>query len=217
MTEDSARPGRIDRDALREMHARSMSLAAMAAHFGVTRERVRQVVKELGLKSRLEMIKERNNAILHDAASDTATDEELAEKYGISLAMVGLIRRQNGFSATEYRKERLAEAVKRVREGVSIRAAAHEFSVSPGTLTQHLDEEGVKSRHGRWGALAHRETMIPKMRAQGKGWDEILHTLSEYEKRTIRYETLRIWMRLHLPTIDMPETTQPSGPSEHAD
>jgi hypothetical protein len=57
--------------------------------------------------------------------------------------------------------------------------------------------------------------MIPKMRAQGKGWDEILHTLSEYEKRTIRYETLRIWMRHHLPNIDMPDSTLPSGPSTH--
>jgi transposase len=196
--------GRVDRDALRRMHAQKMTLRAMSEELGVSRERVRQVIRKMGLKSKLQMIKERNTAILEESASGNATDEELAAKYDVSPASIALIRRQHGFGATEYRSERLLSAIQAVMDGMSIRMAASEYGVSPGTLAGRLDKTGVKSTYGRWGALKHRYDVIPEMLRDGKTWHQIIDRLSEIERRKIRYETLRIWIANHLVDIDMP-------------
>lgn len=206
MSEEAPPPapgGKVDRDELRRMHEQDLSFSEIAAHFGVSRERIRQIAKELELKPRLQIIAERNAQILSEA-SETLSDEELAAKHNISAAMVGLIRRQNGCSATQFRNQRIQEAIKRVKEGLSIRAAAEEFFISPGTLSARLDEEGISSHHGRWGALEHRREVIPKMLEEGASWEDILGRLKEIEKRKIAYGTLRIWVHNHLPGISMP-------------
>ncbi|RYD52520.1 MAG: hypothetical protein EOP83_23140 [Verrucomicrobiaceae bacterium] len=202
---DDAQGGRVDREAVKTMYAKKMTLRAMSDELGVSRERIRQIIGELGLKSKLQMIQERNAAIMEESAKGNVSDEELALKYDISAASIALIRRQHGFGAAEHRAERLAEAMKAVQGGMSIRMAASEYEVSPGTLAGRLEKTGVKSTYGRWGALKHRYQVIPQMINDGHNWNDIIARLTEIEKRKIRYETLRIWINNHLPDIDMPD------------
>lgn len=211
--DDAPDGGRVDRDALRQMHSQNMTLRAMSDALGVSRERVRQVIRKMGLKSKLQIIQERNAAILQESAAGNVTDEELSAKYDISPASIALIRRQHGFGAAEYRSERLLSAIQAVMDGMSIRMAASEYGISPGTLAGRLDKTGVKSTYGRWGALKHRYDVIPQMRQDGHSWHDIIVRLTEIEKRKIRYETLRIWVANHLVDIDMPGSDDPKDQS----
>lgn len=198
--------GRVDREVVRQMHEQRIKLSVMAAHFGVTRERIRQVIKEMELPSRLDMIRERNAQIvvqtlasLKDETGEDRPDDEIADENGISTAMVGLIRRQHGLSATDIREQRIKRAIQMVKDGSSIRAAALACTISAGTLTQRLEEQNVQTRHGRWGALDHRLKLIPEMRDRGETWEAIVEEIGKREKRALKLETLRAWVKKHLP------------------
>lgn len=181
---------------IHRMHGEDMSRAAMSGHLGISRERVRQLVAELDLESRLETIHRRNQNLIADAGK--LDDEALAAKYNVSVSSVGLILRNAGISTSEGRKARLEEAIRQVKNGTSIRQAAMANEISPGTLAEHLDAAGVKSTHGRWGALAHRFDIIPEMLGKGASMADILDRLRTVEKRDLREQTLRIWIREHL-------------------
>lgn len=181
------------------MHGQEMNLSAMSGVLKLSRERIRQLIDELGLPSRLEMIRRRNEAIIRDAEKPM---EELATKHGISVPMVALVLRRAGKSQeakrVEERNARIQEAIKLVAEGMSIRAAAIKCDIAVTTLSTHLDETDVKSAYGRWGALDHRKEVIEDMLARGEGTDQILKRLEEIEKRSVRFESLKIWAREHL-------------------
>lgn len=180
------------------MHAQDMSLSVMSNNLhNLSRERIRQLVVELGLKPRLQVIQERNAAIM--AEPDDADDEELGAKYGISAAMVGLVRRSNGVSVSADRKRRLEAAIEDVdKRGVSIRQAAMKHDIAPGTLSRHLKERDIGSRHGRWGALEHRRELIPKLIAEGKTRREIVEAVEAVELKSVKYETLNVWAKENL-------------------
>ncbi|RYD61891.1 MAG: hypothetical protein EOP83_15970 [Verrucomicrobiaceae bacterium] len=192
--------GRIDHDEMRAMHEQGLTLKAIGDHFGVTRERIRQVAKELGLKPRLELIRERNLRVL--AAPAELTDSELADKMGLTKAIVSAIRRQSGLSFQRARRDRFKPAVDAVSGGMSIRQAAQRYNMSAMTFSKYCDEAGVESTHGRWGALKHRAEIVPDMLAQDKDWPDILASLSQIEKRDVQLQALKAWLATNIPELD---------------
>lgn len=191
---------RIDPDKLIEMHESGLSLREIGDHFGVTRERVRQVAKQMGLKPRIIALKERNRKVL--AAARKSSDSEVANKLGISKNIVALVRRKNGMSWQDMRKERFKPAIQAVADGASIRQAASQFNMSPMTLSKYCDAAGVTTKHGRWGALQHRSTIVPDLLARGASWEEILETLSRLEKREVHLQTLKAWLTTNMPNLN---------------
>lgn len=196
---DTRRKSRIDTAVLKEMHEAGFSLREIGDHFGVTRERVRQVAKDLGIKPRLAALRERNAMVLREAKG--ASDAAVAEKLGLTKNVVAMIRRKNGLSYQALRRARFKPAIQAVADGQSIRQAAARFSMSPMTLSKYCEAEGVLTSHGRWGALQHRAKVVPDLLARGHSWDEILDTLSAIEKRDVHLQALKAWLNTNVPNL----------------
>lgn len=178
-----------EHDMLRRFDANE-SLEAIAKVYGLTRERVRQIVlphrtprNQTARARRAERIAEFTRLV--DAGKTT---KQIAEIMGVSAAYVNYLNTFAKFDVSrmtiEERLEMLRLAAK-VANGRSIRSVARGDHALAVKLGYFCEKEGIKSRHGRWRDFSGRDAVIRKARAKGLTCAKVAAAVAETEGRSI--------------------------------
>jgi len=172
------------------------SMAAVARRYGVSRERIRQIVRKAnivpptGIDARRALRDRVSELVL-----DGLTDQVIANHLGLTRLGVAADRRQMGLSEGGWRERRIELLRAGVEAGESIRQIAIKSNLHPTTLQCFAKRNGVVSLHGRHRDLSFRADLIRKWRDAGHTWEEIDTLLSEHEGRPNFRGAAYIWAK----------------------
>ena len=137
-------------------------LECIAATFGITRERVRQIAAKAGRTPRANVrrqsISKREDAIL-SMVRQGKTNRETAEALGLHIGMVRDVVSSSGLTAAkgtyaETRADDIAEAVRLIAGGMSMTKACTAVNLPRGAhylVSTAREKAGIPHQHGRWG------------------------------------------------------------------
>lgn len=220
---------RIPSDRNREILARHEAgeeHPSIAAAFGITRERVRQIVKKHGGKPRTEMRRDEFQVIVEAVKNlPPMSSAEAVAALGLSPhviwaaasdAGVKFLKRDSGTTAM------LASLAEKVRSGASFNAAANGDHALGTLLQRYCNEAGIKSQAPcRWTVDPDmRRRVVAEMRAEGRTWKDIAGVVAQNEGvRKIRGVTVHVWCEKHAPellSIKPPKKVKPPKPPRRA-
>ena len=198
----------IDRDAAIAMWAEGHTLQEVGNAFGVTRERIRQIVESSGAK-RSFSISSRKRQLRFDEATkmllNGSSVREIESRLGVSRNKLRGLRSILGMpvgrgAIQEHRKILWQSAIEAVAGGMSIRKAEDQYGIPRNRLSYLLRKIGIKSNaKSRWRDLSYRYDLIPQMLTQGATWDEIRHRCEEVEGVSYKgRQTFYNWAKKHL-------------------
>lgn len=150
-------------DKIVALYKSGRTLEAVGAIFGITRERVRQILKKRGVPSRHPVVKARNAKIVDDAKAGL-TMRELGARYGLSAATICKILQTNNVKAKRPPHPRkgkspylplYGEIIKTYQSGLSIVNTAAKFDVHWQTIRRILIRNDIPRRKpgGRYGQV----------------------------------------------------------------
>lgn len=196
----------------------------IAADYGITRERVRQIVKKAGGTPRHVQNDERFVSIVDAVASAPPglSMRELVSETGLdpdtirqaaSAAGVKIPRRHSDTTAM------LREMSEKVKAGESFNAASGGDHSLAALLQRFCEENGIKSMAPcRWTVDPEmRRRVIAEMRAKGETWKEIARVIAENEGvRSIGHVTVYAWVTRHAPELLQIKPPKPAKPERRA-
>lgn len=199
---------------------------SIAAAFGITRERVRQIVKANGRKPRTEMRRDEFEAIVEAVRNlPPMSSAEAVAALGFSYHIVWAAASEAGVKFRKRDSETtamLAELAEKVKAGASFNSAAGGDHALAGLLKRYCDENGIKtSAPCRWTVdPGMRRRVIAEMRAEGHSWDKIAAAISSNEGvRKIGGASIHNWVRNNAPylaAIKPPKKDKPSKPARRS-
>ena len=200
-----------------QRHVNGETLAAIAADFGITRERARQIVAGFAAKPKRAMVRDRNAEVLAAAKRENLTATEAAERFSISVATVYQIGRRAGhaFRRDLLREtERIAALAEQVRAGASIIGLAAGDSSTRGLLLEYCKRHGIKSLHGPHRDFEPRRAAIIAMRAEGCSWRDIADEVAVIEGIRVSTAAIYNWAYKYIGGMAMkaPRTKRPPQP-----
>lgn len=209
-------------DMLARFHS-GETLQSIGDHFGITRERVRQIVERNGAVPRYQQARIRRDQIVAAMRGEWLTSKELADRFGIDPASVLSIARDAGIKLpvrTREEEQDLAAFAERVKAGESIRAVSGGDHNLENRIKIYCAGKGIKSLHGPWRDLSHRYGIIRAGREAGKSWKELALEVSAIEKIAIKGAALYNWAQAHIDDIPQPprkprRAKRPARPYRH--
>lgn len=187
--------------AIRARFDRGETLQAIGDSYGLTRERVRQIVAKTGAEPRFVTFGKRRAEIAAAVKAENLSSDEAAARYGIGRGAVlaicsafGVVCRQDFL----WNSPEIAALADLVRGGMSIHMAAGHVHKVERLIWQYCQRNGIVSRYGRWHDRSPRVAMVQKMRAQGAGWEAIAAAVTELEGHHVGRAGLYMWVRNHL-------------------
>lgn len=165
------------------------TLTDIGKQYGVTRERVRQIVSREGVVPRSvikSMEMNERAARIKSLAAEGKWAREIAAELQMSESLVNVTARSYGFKVPRKgigrgKEEMLADIEAKVKAGMSLRQACKCNHTLEGMAGDYLRSIGVKPKRGRWRDFSARHAIIVKMRAQGAGWENICDVLEAVE------------------------------------
>lgn len=191
---------------------------AIGADYGMSRERVRQIVRAQGGVPRRTQIAGRHERIAEYLEQNWVTAQEAAERLGVHHAVIRQVAHKRDIAiprldfATEMKWRFL---VARVRAGASINSVAISAGECPATLQHHCDKAGVKSRAStRHSDHSHRPEMIRQLREQGLDWRDVGKEIARFENITLKNPagTIYGWACNNVPELVQPRVRLPKEP-----
>lgn len=179
----------------------------IARHYGITRERVRQIVAAHGGRARSAGNAEQR-ASLHAKIAEALetrwlTSQQASDEFGVSRAVIWKIARERGIEIErrEFADEmRLMFLAAKVRAGESIRSVAADQSEEK-RLYYYCELKGIKSKHGPHRDLSERASLLAQWRDEGLTWEECSKRLAEVDGREYGSITAYIWAKNHAPEL----------------
>jgi hypothetical protein len=181
---------------------------SIAADYGLSRERVRQIVKSQGGKARFGQRREAFATIIEAVKNlppmslSEACNELGFGKFTVAAAAksagVKFLRRDSETTAM------LAGLAEKVKAGASFNAAAEGNHELASLLGRYCIENGIKSQAPcRWTVDPEmRRRVIAEMRAEGRTWDSIAGAIATNEGvRKMGDVTVRAWCEKHAPDL----------------
>lgn len=177
------------------------TLQAIGERYGLTRERVRQIIAKAGAKPRRQEHAEFMADLVADAKLRTMTRRQAVQMYGVSL--VNKLHNQYGiqWAPRQYDPAVLAAAVQ-VAEGASISFACGGNRSLIARVARYCEKHGIVSRHGRWLDRSNRAATVKAMRASGSSWSALAVTIAEFEGKPIGAVALQAWCQRHMRSED---------------
>lgn len=129
--------------------------------FSITRERVRQIIQNLGLPSRREIYHAKETALaqrISELAKTMCGMGNIAADIGISVHQVKFIARRFGIKIkrpifVNERQEQIEQAIAMVANGASIRASCIALGLNNTVMNivgNECQKRGIELMHGRW-------------------------------------------------------------------
>lgn len=181
------RPADLNRRAaILALYDAGETLEAIGDRFGVTRERVRQIVKKSGRKPRRRQAEEcRERLAKRLVEMHGASAAEAANALGVSVESVRYLAKQEVVKFIHRNSDveaTLAALAERIKAGESIRHAAITGGVSSSTLQYYCRQHGISSPvPTRWTVSERRPEIIRSGREAGKTWAEIAADIASVE------------------------------------
>lgn len=178
------------------------TLESIGEKYGITRERVRQIVKRAGEKTRREQAKSIRANIV-DCAANNVSVAEISTSMAIKKDAVYRTLRSAGVRANRevpgYLSDDIVARADLVRKGLSIRAASGGDRRIEAKLGRYCAIHNIETKHGRWIERKERLELIATLRAAGVTWIEVAKAVSDLEGKPIKSQALYNWYIARIP------------------
>ena len=180
------------------------SYQSIANHFGVSRERIRQIAKQYKLGGGRAAVREKHNRIFN-VYNETRDFEKCQTITGLhSETLRGILKNyginnpkmQELYSRQEMILGPLAELV---RQGKSIRQAAGLNRNLAARLQDYCKKHGINPPWSRWTDLSHRIPLIKDCRSRGLTWKQISIEVAKAEGN--RPRDMVAWSSNNIPDL----------------
>lgn len=176
--------------------------ADIARDFGMTRERVRQIIEKAGLVSETQRHAEFVAVVAGTVSRKKLTLAQASEMFKINYASAYNYCKQHGVkpsSMTVEEEEELESLAAKVVNGLSCRKAAGGPAYKAEKLRRHLIRKGISSRgRSKHDDFSERKKLIENWRADGLTWEECASRLSEHDGRAISGGGVYLWCKRHM-------------------
>lgn len=191
--------------AILQRYAAGESLTDIARSLGLTRERVRQLVKRTGAVMPHTLSKQQVADIIKAIGAEPMTADAAAARFGVrrnKIVTIARSARVRLVSDYEVRNVGLMPLVERVRAGESMHSLAAGNRSVETRLSWLIKKLGIPVRaHGRWRDLSHRVDMIAEGRNNNSTWDEIALSVGEFEAHKTSGANIMKWAERNCPEV----------------
>lgn len=176
-------------------------LEYIGAIYGITRERVRQIVGKFGAKPRRQAQWQKDAEIIEVLRSEHLSSNAAQARFGHRVLRLA---RDNGIVLQHewlWRAPEIAQLAERVKAGESIRSACGANRNLEALVGHYCQANGITSRHGRWNDKSDRAEIVARAREAGKTWAQIALAVSRAEGRAIGKQAIINWACGHMDRI----------------
>lgn len=193
----------------------------LAAEFGISRERVRQLIEKAGLVSETKRHEDFMATVAGTVARRGLTLGEAAEFFNTAKLNVYNYCRRHDVEPARMTAEEAAELdalAAAVVNGKSIRQAAGGDNSKAEKVRRHLIKNGIKARgRSRHDNFDERRKLLTEWRGDGLTWRECADRLTRRDGRKITPTGVMLWARNNMPELMGPESSAYRDfPSEHS-
>lgn len=176
----------------------------LSNEFGITRERVRQIIEKAGLVSETKRHDDFVATVVGAVIRKGLTLTEAAAMFNVSRLSVYHYCRDHGVKPASKTAEEIAELNRLAHEvitGASIQQAAGDRNKAE-RLRRYLKAKGVKAKgRSRHDDFTKRKELLNKWREAGLSWAECAQKIAEHDGRPIGCQAIMVWARRHMPHL----------------
>ena len=180
----------------------------LAVEFGITRERVRQIIEKAGLVSEKKRHEDFVSVVVGTIVRKNLTLADAAVLFKISRLNVYTYCRKNGVTPARMTDQDVAELdalADEVINGKSIRQAAGLNNSKAEKVRRHLIKNGIQARgRSRHDDFSERRRLLTEWRGEGLTWKECAERLAKHDGRAITPTGVAVWANKHLPELKNP-------------
>jgi hypothetical protein len=192
------------------------TLEAIGQDFGLTRERVRQIVSKSGRIPRRVSTREKHKRFVErvTALNDKGlTVKQIVAETGAQYAVVCAAVREGGGQSNRMSLEERIEMLRlaaKVANGVSVRSACNGDRARSAKLHRFCAAEGITNRRAKRSDYSARADLILALRRDGKTWAEVTASVSDAEGRSLCVGAVMAWAsrNVGLPAREQKEPRQ---------
>lgn len=177
----------------------------IGAEWGVTRQRVEQVMRKLKVVPARQRQRDNMAVIAGTIVRKNLTADEAAEMFGVSRNTVYRCCYEMGVAPPRMSQEEVADFEAMTAEvvgGKSILSAANYRPYRAAKLRAFMLDRGINARgRSRHDDMSERRILIQKWRDNGVSWRECAERLSKHDGRPIGYQGIYQWVRRHMPHL----------------
>jgi transposase len=199
---------KIPEDALEDikrLHLAGVTLKEIGEKYGVTRERIRQIVQKAGLVSSRKRVADFRATVAGAIVRQSLTAKQAADMFKTSLANICIICREHDVAPAKMNadEQRVFDyLMKEVKAGASFNAAAGGDHAFASRLASQCKKNGIKSGgRSRWDDFEERRRLLNKWRHDGRTWGECAELLSEHDGKYIGTAAIYNWSKKHMPHL----------------
>jgi DNA-binding XRE family transcriptional regulator len=179
--------------------------ADLAQEYGISRERVRQLIERAGLVSETKRHDDFVAVVAGTVARKGLTLKEACEMFGLNRSNAYIYCLKHGVRPARMSAEEIAELdamASEVEHGKSLRQAAERDSGKAQKLSRHLKRNGIAARgRSRHDDFTMRRRIIERCRADGLTWAEVAQKIAEHDARPIGAQAVLMWAQRHMPHL----------------
>lgn len=177
----------------------------LADEFGITRERVRQIIEKAGLVSEGQRHADFVAVVVGTVERKQLTVSQAADMFKISKQVAYNYCRSQGVKFASMTAEEAAELdalARAVVDGESCRKVVGGSDKKAAKLIRHLERKGITARgRSRHDDFSKRKELIENWRAEGLSWSECAIKLTAHDGRHISYNGVYMWVRKNMPHL----------------
>lgn len=179
-----------------------LNMTVVGKRFGVSRERIRQIVRKAGVvpQTGFDFAKNMRKSV-RDLVLEGYDDAAIADLLEMPAHSVVAARRRFGLKESNWAGFAGQILAREVGSGRSVRSVCIEYDLNEETARRIAKRLGVKSAHGPHRDLSARRELIAKLRDKRFTWAEISRELGRREGRHLGAEAAAAWARRHAPEL----------------
>ena len=191
----------VDKRVVVQQKLQGISNVQIARDMGVSREYIRQIARDCGLKSTT-TIREEAVGRFKELVTEGKQFSEVAKQLGIGYSKAAGIANKMNRGAVAHRYDAylrvFAPLLKRIEQGESIYSVVGKEHRLVELLRRICQRQGiVSSANSRWSNFSARNKIIEKGLKQNLSWKEMAQQLAEVETRPISTQALRLYAKKH--------------------
>ncbi|MCJ2086509.1 hypothetical protein MKK88_10975 [Methylobacterium sp. E-005] len=177
-------------------------MSDVAREFGVSRERIRQIIRRAGVVPETGYdFKRRLYAYVLDMVREGLSDKAISEELGLAINAVKKLRRDARLSEECRREHAVMLLNEHVEAGGSISSGCEKYNITRGEMNTLRRLISVKSKHGRFADFSHRNSLIRTWREEGFSWADVSAKMAEHEGKSLHSQAMYVWAKAHMPEL----------------
>lgn len=189
------------------MYNNEQTLQSIGDKHGLTRERVRQIVRDMDLEPRLATYHNRLETLkvrLHQLAERYKNElkvlsvQNVVTELGVTEYIARKLFRETGLHIEfphRFTQAEIYRAALKVKNGSSIAKASNGDHYLANLVGAYCKANNIPVRYSKWQDLSDRRRIVTEGRASGKSWRKIAEEVSVYENRAITGSAVYQWAK----------------------